>query len=144
MTLIALNKPFGTMSQFSEHPSRQTLAEWIATPGVYPAGRLDADSEGLLLLTDDGGLQARIADPRHKLAKTYFAQVEGIPDEAALARLRQASTSATSIPCPRKYAPWKNRRGSGRGIRRYATARRSRQAGWNCRSAKARTGRSAA
>ncbi|CAG9176189.1 hypothetical protein LMG23992_03152 [Cupriavidus laharis] len=89
MTLIALNKPFGTMSQFSEHPSRPTLAEWIATPGVYPAGRLDADSEGLLLLTDDGGLQARIADPRHKLAKTYFAQVEGIPDEAALARLRQ-------------------------------------------------------
>lgn len=89
MTLIALNKPFGTMSQFSEHPSRPTLAEWIATPGVYPAGRLDADSEGLLLLTDDGGLQARIADPRHKLAKTYFAQVEGIPDEAALARLRK-------------------------------------------------------
>lgn len=88
MTLIALNKPFGTMSQFSPHPSRQTLADWIAMPDVYPAGRLDADSEGLLLLTDDGVLQARIADPRQKLAKTYLAQVEGVPDEAALARLR--------------------------------------------------------
>lgn len=88
MTLIALNKPFGTMSQFSEHPTRPTLAACVDVPGVYPAGRLDADSEGLLLLTDDGALQARIADPRHKLEKTYLAQVEGIPDAAALARLR--------------------------------------------------------
>lgn len=88
MTLIALNKPFGTMSQFSPHPSRPTLADCIDLPDVYPAGRLDADSEGLLLLTDDGALQARIADPRHKLEKTYLAQVEGIPDDAALAALR--------------------------------------------------------
>ncbi len=88
MTLIALNKPFQTMSQFSAHPSRPTLADCVDLPGVYPAGRLDADSEGLLLLTDDGVLQARIADPRHKLTKTYLAQVEGIPDESALARLR--------------------------------------------------------
>ncbi|SOY50987.1 pseudouridine synthase [Cupriavidus taiwanensis] len=88
MTLIALNKPFGTMSQFSEHPTRPTLASCVSMPGVYPAGRLDADSEGLLLLTDDGALQARIADPRHKLEKTYLAQVEGIPDAEALARLR--------------------------------------------------------
>lgn len=88
MTLIALNKPFGTMSQFSEHPTRPTLAACVTVPGVYPAGRLDADSEGLLLLTDDGALQARIADPRHKLEKTYLAQVEGIADAAALARLR--------------------------------------------------------
>jgi 23S rRNA pseudouridine2457 synthase len=88
MTLIALNKPFGTMSQFSAHPSRPTLTDCVQRPGVYPAGRLDADSEGLLLLTDDGALQARIADPHHKLAKTYLAQVENIPDEAALARLR--------------------------------------------------------
>ncbi|PZX29233.1 23S rRNA pseudouridine synthase [Cupriavidus phytorum] len=88
MTLIALNKPFGTMSQFSEHPTRPTLASYVSVPGVYPAGRLDADSEGLLLLTDDGALQARIADPRHKLEKTYLAQVEGIPDANALARLR--------------------------------------------------------
>lgn len=89
MTLIALNKPFGTMSQFSPHPTRPTLADCVAVPDVYPAGRLDADSEGLMLLTDDGTLQTRIADPRHKLAKTYYAQVEGIPDDAALARLRR-------------------------------------------------------
>ncbi|MDF3838165.1 pseudouridine synthase [Cupriavidus basilensis] len=88
MTLIALNKPFGTMSQFSAHPTRPTLADCVAMPGVYPAGRLDADSEGLLLLTDDGALQARIADPHHKLPKTYLAQVENVPDENALARLR--------------------------------------------------------
>lgn len=86
--LIALNKPFGTMSQFSPHPSRPTLADWVSVPDVYPAGRLDADSEGLLLLTEDGALQARIADPAGKLGKTYLAQVEGIPDESALARLR--------------------------------------------------------
>ncbi|MCA3182608.1 MULTISPECIES: pseudouridine synthase [unclassified Cupriavidus] len=88
MTLIALNKPFQMMSQFSAHPSRATLADCVDVPGVYPAGRLDADSEGLLLLTDDGALQTRIADPKHKLAKTYLAQVEGMPDDAALARLR--------------------------------------------------------
>lgn len=88
MTLLALNKPFGTMSQFSAHPSRPTLADCVRVPGVYPAGRLDADSEGLLLLTDDGALQARIADPRHKLPKTYLAQVEGLPDAAALEQLR--------------------------------------------------------
>lgn len=88
MTLIALNKPYQMMSQFSAHPTRATLADCVDLPGVYPAGRLDADSEGLLLLTDDGALQARIADPRHKLAKTYLAQVEGTPDDAALARLR--------------------------------------------------------
>ncbi|MGO4155148.1 pseudouridine synthase [Cupriavidus sp. YAF13] len=87
MTLIALNKPFGTMSQFSAHPSRPTLADCVQRPGVYPAGRLDADSEGLLLLTDDGILQARIADPHHKLPKTYLAQVENVPGEAALAHL---------------------------------------------------------
>ena len=87
MSLIALNKPFGTICQFSEHETRASLGDWVKTPGVYPAGRLDADSEGLLLLTDDGALQARIAEPRHKLVKRYWAQVEGAPDEATLARL---------------------------------------------------------
>lgn len=87
MRLIALNKPFGTICQFSPHETRASLADWVKTPGVYPAGRLDSDSEGLLLLTDDGALQARIAEPRHKLVKRYWAQVEGAPDEAALARL---------------------------------------------------------
>ena len=87
MRLIALNKPFGTICQFSAHETRPSLGDWVAVPGVYPAGRLDADSEGLLLLTDDGTLQARIAEPRHKLVKRYWAQVEGAPDAAALAKL---------------------------------------------------------
>lgn len=86
--LIALNKPFGVMCKFSPEPGKRTLADCVAVPHVYPAGRLDTDSEGLLLLTDDGPLQARIADPRHKLAKVYWAQVEGVPTEAALAALR--------------------------------------------------------
>jgi 23S rRNA pseudouridine2457 synthase len=86
--LLALNKPFGVLSKFSPEPGKRTLADYVAIPGVYPAGRLDADSEGLLLLTDDGALQARIASPRHKLSKTYWAQVEGEPTEAALAALR--------------------------------------------------------
>lgn len=87
MRLFALNKPFGTICQFSEHETRPSLGDWVDVPGVYPAGRLDADSEGLLLLTDDGALQARIAEPRHKLVKRYWAQVEGAPETAALARL---------------------------------------------------------
>lgn len=89
MRLIALNKPFGTICQFSPHETRQSLADWVKVPGVYPAGRLDSDSEGLLLLTDDGALQARIAEPRRKLVKRYWAQVEGAPDEAALAALER-------------------------------------------------------
>jgi 23S rRNA pseudouridine2457 synthase len=91
MTLLALNKPYGVLCQFSPDPGapdRPTLASYVHVPGVYPAGRLDLDSEGLLLLTDDGRLQARIADPRFKLAKIYLVQVEGEPDEAALNALR--------------------------------------------------------
>ena len=90
--LIAFNKPYGVLSQFTDGkaPSpRPTLSSFIAVPGVYPAGRLDRDSEGLLLLTDDGALQARIADPRYKAPKTYLVQVEGEPDEGALAALRE-------------------------------------------------------
>jgi 23S rRNA pseudouridine2457 synthase len=86
--LIAFNKPFGVICKFSPEPGRRTLADYINVANVYPAGRLDTDSEGLLLLTDDGALQARIADPRHKLAKLYWAQVEGTPTEAALTELR--------------------------------------------------------
>lgn len=86
--LIAFNKPFGVICKFSPEPGRPTLADYIKIPNVYPAGRLDTDSEGLLLLTDIGALQTRIADPSHKLAKVYWAQVEGEPSEAALAALR--------------------------------------------------------
>ncbi|MBU3672616.1 MAG: pseudouridine synthase [Sinobacteraceae bacterium] len=87
--LIAFNKPFGVLCKFAPEPERPTLADYIRLPGVYAAGRLDADSEGLLLLTDDGALQARIAHPRHKLEKVYWAQVEGIPTDEALVRLRR-------------------------------------------------------
>ena len=86
--LIAFNKPFGVMCKFSPEPGKSTLADFIKIPNVYPAGRLDTDSEGLLLLTDDGVLQARIAEPGHKLAKVYWAQVEGAPTEDALTTLR--------------------------------------------------------
>lgn len=88
--LLLFNKPYGVLCQFTDGGSpRPTLAGFIDVPGVYPAGRLDLDSEGLLLLTDDGRLQARIADPRFKMAKTYLVQVEGDPDEASTAALRQ-------------------------------------------------------
>ena len=85
--LLCFNKPYGVLSQFTSEGRWQGLADWIAVSGVYVAGRLDADSEGLLLLTNDGQLQARIADPRHKMEKTYWVQVEGVPDAQALQRL---------------------------------------------------------
>nr|WP_043647825.1 pseudouridine synthase [Chitinilyticum litopenaei] len=86
--LILLNKPYGVICQFSPSPPHQCLADVLHMPGVYPAGRLDTDSEGLLLLTDSGPLQARIADPRHKQPKTYWVQVEGAPADADLEPLR--------------------------------------------------------
>lgn len=89
--LIAFNKPYGVLCQFTDRsqPPRPTLAGFALPPRVYPAGRLDFDSEGLLLLTDDGGLAHRLTDPRHREEKTYLVQVEGDPDEAALEALRR-------------------------------------------------------
>lgn len=87
--LILLNKPFRVLCQFTDAAGRATLSDYVRVPGVYAAGRLDYDSEGLLLLTDDGALQARIADPQHELSKTYWVQVEGAPAREALEQLRR-------------------------------------------------------
>ena len=87
--LIALNKPYGVLCQFSGDGRRATLADYVDRPDVYPAGRLDLDSEGLLLLTDDGALAHRLTDPKHKQPKTYLVQVEGALTDAALAQLRR-------------------------------------------------------
>lgn len=99
--LIVFNKPFGVVCQFSRSGDRPTLADFVQVPEVYPAGRLDADSEGLLLLTDHGPWQALISQPRFKLRKTYLVQVEGIPHPKALARLAEGIRlrDGPTLPC---------------------------------------------
>ena len=90
--LVAFNKPFRVLTQFTDGNDRATLADYIDVPGVYPAGRLDRDSEGLLLLTNDGQLQSRITDPKHKLAKTYWVQVDGDASDEQIEALRAGPT----------------------------------------------------
>ncbi len=98
--LIAFNKPFNVLCQFTDGAGRRTLADYVRIKDVYPAGRLDYDSEGLLLLTDDGALQKRIADPHHRTKKIYLAQVERIPDAEALARLRRGVKLKDGMTAP--------------------------------------------
>ena len=98
--ILLLNKPYGYVSQFTPAGRWRGLADLLSAPGFRAAGRLDADSEGLLLLTDDGGLQAQIADPHYKLTKTYWAQVDGLPDDAALEILRQGVRYADFVTRP--------------------------------------------
>jgi 23S rRNA pseudouridine2457 synthase len=100
--LILFNKPYGVLSQFTAEPGVKTLADFIQSPGCYPAGRLDKDSEGLILLTDDGKLQHRIANPAKKMSKCYWVQVEGAPDEAALQKLRDGVLLKDGMTKPAK------------------------------------------
>lgn len=105
--LLLFNKPYGVLSQFTDRGSptmRATLSDFIEVKGVYPAGRLDRDSEGLLLLCDDGRLQARIADPRFKMPKTYLVQVEGNPDAPALDQLRRGVRLKDGMTLPAEIA----------------------------------------
>ncbi|WP_137935788.1 pseudouridine synthase [Chitinivorax sp. B] len=98
--LILLNKPYGVICQFSPHETHPSLSSLIDIPDVYPAGRLDTDSEGLLLLTSDGRLQAHIADPKHKLPKTYWVQVEGVPTDEVLDQLRRGVDLGDFVTLP--------------------------------------------
>ncbi len=98
--LLLFNKPYGVLSRFTDPAGRPHLGGYIPVPGVYPAGRLDRDSEGLLVLTDSGRLQQRITHPRQKLIKTYWAQVEGTPDEAALNQLRNGVRLSDGLTAP--------------------------------------------
>jgi 23S rRNA pseudouridine2457 synthase len=105
MSLILFNKPFQVLCQFSPEPGRTSLADYLDLPDIYPAGRLDADSEGLMLLTDDGRLQHKIAHPDHKEAKTYLVQVDGLATPAALARLQAPLDLGDFVTKPCRAVP---------------------------------------
>ena len=100
--IVLFNKPWGVLSQFTDGEGRKTLADFIEMKNVYPAGRLDRDSEGLLVLTDSGKQQSRIANPKNKMSKTYLVQVEGIPDSEALEKLRKGIDLKDGLTRPAK------------------------------------------
>lgn len=100
--LILLNKPFNVLCQFTDKEGRKNLSDFIPIKNVYAAGRLDYDSEGLVILTDDGNLQNKISDPKHKLAKTYWVQIEGVPNEEALYKLRKGVLLKDGMTKPAK------------------------------------------
>ena len=104
MKIIAFNKPFAVLTQFTANNGEATLADYITIPDFYVAGRLDKDSEGLVILTDHGPLQARISEPKHKMSKTYWVQVEGIPTEEALSQLRKGVTLKDGLTRPCEVA----------------------------------------
>src|SRR5690554_218706 len=133
--LIALNKPFDVLTQFTDDQGRATLRDFVDIPGIYAAGRLDRDSEGLLLLTNDGRLQARSTDPRHKLAKTYWVQVEGEPTAEQLAQLRAGPLLNDGPTRPAELNRWPSRP-CGPAIHQCAFARAFPPAGWRSPYAK--------
>ena len=136
---LLFNKPFQVLSQFSPSADKSTLADYIDVAGVYAAGRLDFDSEGLMVLTDDGALQARISNPRYRQTKTYLAQVEGIPDDGGAAgAVLGCKTKGWSHPVRQKYCLSTNPPGSGIAIHRSACAKISRPSGCNLRSQEGR------
>ena len=98
--LLLVNKPFRMLTQFTSEDGKASLQDVVTAPDMYPAGRLDYDSEGLVLLTNWGALQARLAEPRFKVAKTYFVQVEGVPDQSAIERLRNGIELNDGVTCP--------------------------------------------
>jgi len=142
--VILLNKPFGVLSQFTGEPGQHTLKPLVPVPGVYPAGRLDADSEGLLVLTDNGALQARLSHPRHKQDKTYVAQVEGCVTEYALHQLRAGVLLKDGPPYPPASALSLNSPGCGHATRPCASGAPSPRPGSRSRCARAVTARCAA
>lgn len=141
--LIAFNKPFNVLCQFTDRsqPPRATLAGFGLPPAVYAAGRLDYDSEGLLLLTDDGGLAHTLTDPRHKADKTYWVQVEGTPSDAQLQALRDGVQLNDGPTLPAKIERLDPAPALWCGIHRCASARPCLTAGWPSPCAKAATAR---